>query len=164
MKKRFFIAVLCITLVVTNVCLAATTSYDSKLFTPEITNALGIKNWLSSGENRALLAFSLGVNAADDRVLGREDVLLAFMHNPTFVGKDSSSENLIAATITEKDMVIIYYSPSDKQAYAITLPNENGVNLGAITLERALSGSCSTYYCITEEEMKTCIQYIQSLL
>ena len=163
MKKRSLFLMLLIISLFANTCFAASVD-NSILFTPTLTIALKIQDWFSSGINRALLAFTLGANAADDAVLGRADVLYAFMQNPVFVGKDASSDNLIAATLTEKEYIFIYYSPTLGQAYVMTHPYDSGITFGTVTLEGAVSSVCSKYYRVTDDEMASCINYIRSVL
>lgn len=139
---------------------------DATMYTPTITNALKISNWLNSGINRALMAFSLGANAADDAVLSRADILYAIMqNNPTFVGKDTNNKNLIVATVCDADMVFLYYSPTVKKAYVLLIPNNNGTGTNAAAvLEMLIANTSSIYYRVTEEDMKLAIAYLQSVL
>lgn len=164
MKKRFMVGFLCLFVLLVNTCFAETSLSDPQMFTPTLPEALHIKNWLSNGVNRALLAFTLGANAADDKIMGRADVLLAFMQNPTYVGKETNSNNLVAATVTENDFVVIYYSPSESSAAVATITNNNGITLGGIQLESVVSQVCSEYYQIDADDMETGIKYIQSQL
>lgn len=164
MKKRILVGILCLFILVINTCLADTSLSDPQKFTPTLTEALHIKNWLTNGVNRALLAFTLGANAADDKIMGRADVLLSFMQNPTYVGKDINSDNLVAATVTENDFVVIYYSLDEKAAMVATVPNKNDITLGSIQLESIISQVCSEYYQIDAKDMETAIEYIQSQL
>ena len=133
-------------------------------FIPTLAKSLHKSDWYSSGFNRALLALTLGFNAGDDKVLGSSDIPIAIMHNPTFVGKDSQSNNYVVGCVDEDYYIIIYCATNVSQAIVELLPNNNGIYGGAIALESVMSSICSSYYRVTEEEMSKSISYVQSLL
>lgn len=162
---RRFLGVCLITILVLSALTGswAETASESYDFTPEIANILNL-NWLSSGTNRAMLALALGIQAADQRVLNRADVLMAFIQNPTFVGKVKNETNLMAATATEDDMIFIYFSPKLKRATAMTLEVSGGAQNDGILLETFLSSTCSEYYKIDESDMSNAVSFISSYL
>ena len=165
MKKRLLALFLLFVILSISTSFASSNIDNSIMYEATLAKALKIKDWLTSGTNRAMLAFTLAANAADDTVLGDADLLFAVMqNNPTFVGKDNGSDNLIVATLTSKNMYFMYYSPTFQQAYVTYFPNDNGVDLGGITLETLVSSACSKYYRVTEDEMTLCIKYMQSQL
>ena len=141
---------------------------DGITFTPGVTNTFGISTWLSSGTSRALLALSLGIDAADDRVLGRIDVIYAFARNKVFVGKVKNSNSLMVGTVTDAtadNFIIIVYDPKQKIATvgAMSIPGASK-DLEEIRLEQLFVATCSEYYSVEQTDMQSALQIVQSYL
>ena len=136
-------------------------------FTPEIANTLGLSNWLGSGRNRALLAFSLGAEAASNGNLGRTDVLQAFVYGTSFVGKDKNDGSLVVGTVTDSstnNLVFIKYSQKRKEAIITTYTESGEKDMVEVKLEIVFIELCSEYYKVEREDMQNAIAYLDSIL
>ena len=174
MKKTLTISIVAIFIVcVFFSCSAfAVTNYkvgETYDFNPELANAMKL-NWFSSGENRAMLALLLGIQVADDRIMGSMDVLSGIMYNTSYTGKASreiTGSNINMYVILgryDKYFITILYSPDAKQASFILQNNSAGDSVSDMQMEILMAKTCSEYYKNEPIDMMSAISELDKLL
>lgn len=177
--KRTFIFILSIIIISTVINLPIINSAQAKTnyevdesydFEPQLANSLKLK-WFSSKENRAMLTLLLGIQVADDRVLGSMDVFNGFLYNTSYLGmstqKVSSGATMNMYVLLgryDKYFIYITYSPEAKQATFFLKDNNDGEAVTDMQMEVLISNLCSEYYKNDYDDMINAVTELQKMI